>query len=140
MGRGRRLPLAMRKAILMMLLAVVSSSAAAEWVEVVKLEAGSLYVDPATIRSDGNLVRIGTLYDLNTPVFDQTNGKPYVSQKLQSEIDCKEKLWRMLEYSWYTGKMGEGQMVENFSDSYKLKPIPSGSAAEIMWKLACGKK
>jgi hypothetical protein len=135
-----RLPLAMRKAILMMLLAVVSSSAAAAWVKVVKLEAGSLYVDPATIRSDGNLVRIGALYDLNTPVIKETNGKPYASQKVQSEFDCKEKLWRMLEYSWYTGKMGEGQMVENFAESYKLKPIRSGSAAEIMWKLACAKK
>ena len=130
----------MGKVILMILLSVVSGSAAAEWVKVAKLEAGSLYVDPATIRSDGNLVIIGTLYDLETPVINETNGKPYVSQKLQSEYDCKEKRWRMLEYSWYTGKMGEGQMVENFSDSYKLKPIPSGSAAEIMWKLACGKK
>jgi hypothetical protein len=134
------LQVAMRKAILMTLLAVVSSSAAAGWIEAVSDERSTIYVDPATIRSDGNLVRIGALYDLNTPVIKETNGKPYASQKVQSEFDCKEKLWRMLEYSWYTGKMGEGQMVENFAESYKLKPIRSGSAAEIMWKLACAKK
>lgn len=129
----------MRKTVLMMLLAVASSSAAAEWINVVKVAAGSYYVDTATIRSDGNLVRMWTLYDLNKPVFNETNGKPYASQKVQSEFDCKEKLWRMLEYSWYTGKMGEGQMVENFAESYKLRPILSGGAVEILWKHACGK-
>ncbi len=111
----------MRKAVLMMLLALVSSSAAAEWTKVVNLPAGSLYVDPATLRNDGNSARIVTLYNLNKPVISQTNGKPYASQKVQYEFDCKEERWRMLEYSWYTGKMGEGQMVENFSASYKLR-------------------
>jgi len=130
----------MSKAILLLLLAVVSSSAAAEWTKVVNLAAGSLYVDAATIRSDGNMVRIVTLYDLYKPVISETNGKPYVSQKVQNEFDCKEELWRTLEYSWYTGKMGEGQMVENFSESYKLRPIPSGGAVEMLWKHACGKK
>jgi hypothetical protein len=131
---------AMRKIILPMLLAALSSDAAAEWIKVFERDAGSVYVDAATIRSDGNLVRIGTLYDLNTPVISAINGKPYASQREQIEFDCKEKLWRTLEYSWYTGKMGEGQMVENFSESYTLRPILSGGAVEIVWKYACGKK
>ena len=131
----------MRKVILAMLLAVVSSSSAvAEWVEVVKLEAGNLYVNPATIRINGELVEIRTLYDLYTPVIDETNGKPYVSQKVDVEYDCKGKRWRVLEHFWFTGRMGEGQMVEYFSESTKLSPIPPSSAVEIVWKRACGKK
>ena len=130
----------MRKAMLIMLLALVSNSAAAEWTKVVNLPAGSLYFDPATIRSDGNSARIGTLYDLNKTIISKTNGKPYASQKVQYEFDCKEELWRMLEYSWYTGKMGEGQMVEYFSETYKLRPIPSGGAVEMLWKHACVRK
>jgi hypothetical protein len=130
----------MRKAILMLLMAVVSSNAAAEWTKVVELEAGSLYVNPATIRSNGDLVETRTLYDLNTPVIDGTNGKPYVSQKVQVECDCNGKRWRVLEYFWFTGRMGEGQMVEYFSESTKLSPVPAGSAVEIVWKRACGMK
>ena len=128
---------AMHKAILLLLLAVASSSAMAEWIEVARLTSGRVYADAATIRREGNLVRIETLYALNKPVISETNGKPYVSQKVQNEFDCKEKLWRMLEYSWHTGKMGEGQMVENFSETYKLRPIPSGGAAEMLWKHVC---
>ena len=130
----------MRKAIMTMLLAVVSGSAMAEWTKIINLSAGSLYADDATIRRDGNMVRIATLYDLKRPVISETNGKPYASQKVQNEFDCKEELWRMLEYSWYTGQMGEGQMIENFSESYKLRPIPSGGAVEMLWKHACGRK
>ena len=124
----------------MILLAAVTSTAAAEWTKVINLAAGTLYADAATIRSDANLVKIVTLYDLNKPVISETNGKRYASQKVQNEFDCKEELWRMLEYSWYTGKMGEGQMVETFSESYEFRPIPSGGAVEMVWKYACGKR
>ena len=130
----------MRKAILTMLLAVVSGGAMAEWTKIVNLSAGSLYADDATIRQDGNMVSMVTLYDLKRPVISETNGKPYVSQKVRNEFDCKQELWRMLEYSWYTGKMGEGQMIESFSESYKFRPIPSGGAVEMLWKHACGRK
>jgi len=130
----------MHKAILAVVLAVASAGAMAEWTKVVNLPAGSLYVDDATIRSDGNMVRMVTLYDLNKPAINETNGKPYASQRVQNEFDCKGELWRMLEYSWYTGKMGEGKMVESFSESYELRPIPAGGAVEMLWKHACGKR
>ena len=130
----------MRKAFLMMLMAAVSGSAAAEWTKVVNLAAGSLYYDADAIRTEGSMVRVVTLYDLFKPVVSATNSKPYASQKVLNEFDCKAELWRIVEYSWYTGKMGEGQMVESFAESYKLRPIPSGGAVEMLWKHACGRK
>jgi hypothetical protein len=48
----------MRKPILMMLLAVVSSSAAAEWVELGSNEISTAYSDPATIRRNGDMVKM----------------------------------------------------------------------------------
>ena len=53
----------MRKAILVMLLAVVSSSASAAWVKVSISEAGTGYVDPATIRKTGDKVTMSEMTD-----------------------------------------------------------------------------
>lgn len=128
----------MRRAILLLLLTVLSGGAAAEWVAIAKLEEGRLYVDPATIRKDGNTATIGTLFDLNKPFINEANDKPQSSQKSRTEYDCKGKRWRMLEYAWFSGNMGNGRMVEQFSDTYKFVPIAPDSAAEILWKIACG--
>lgn len=53
----------MHKAILMILLAVVSSSAVAEWVQFGGNETITIYVDPATIHKAGNMVKMWFLYD-----------------------------------------------------------------------------
>ena len=53
----------MRKTILMILLAVASSSPAAEWVKVSENETAAIYVDPATIGKAGDLVKMWRLLD-----------------------------------------------------------------------------
>jgi hypothetical protein len=129
-----------RRPVLALLLMVVSSSAAAEWIRVTELEAGSVYVDPATIRRDGDWVKMGTLIELKTAFVSKTNGRPYQSQKLQGEFDCEKEQWRQSSVSWYSGNMGEGKMVEYISDSYKWEPIRAGSAVEVLRQFACSKK
>lgn len=56
----------MRKAIVMMLLAAVSSSAAAEWVELNRDEISTDYFDPTTIRKAGDMVKVWSLTDHKT--------------------------------------------------------------------------
>ncbi|MCH6585257.1 MAG: hypothetical protein IH810_05440, partial [Proteobacteria bacterium] len=58
----------MHKVILMILLAVVSSSAMAEWVEVAESEAGTFiaYAESATIQKTDNIVNMWVLIDYNT--------------------------------------------------------------------------
>src|SRR5471030_1082964 len=53
----------MRKTILMMLLAVVSGSAAAEWEEVANNENATTYADFVTIRKEGNLAKMWDVID-----------------------------------------------------------------------------
>ena len=48
----------MSKAILMLLLAMVSSSAMARWVEITEGEKMTVSFDPAAVRKNGNLVQI----------------------------------------------------------------------------------
>ncbi|MCX7141995.1 MAG: hypothetical protein NT123_13130 [Proteobacteria bacterium] len=129
----------MFKFILTILLAIVCGNAAAEWIKLTELEAGSVYVDPASVLRDGDVVKLGSLYDLKSAIVSMTNGKPYASQKLQSEYDCRGEKWRMLHFSWHSGKMGEGKMVEYLADAYAWAPVPPGSGVQILWDFACGK-
>ena len=130
----------MHKAVLMTLLAAVSSSAAAELVWLGDTSDAAIYFDTATIQWTGDIANMAVLYDLKTPVLSETNGHYYASQRLQSQYDCKEGQWRMLHFSWYSKNMGGGKMVEHVADSFQWKPVPPGSGVEALWKLACGKR
>lgn len=128
----------MRKVILMMLLAVVSNSAMAEWVDVGSNENITIFVDPASIQRDGNMAKMWHLTDFKTPQKDM--GEKYLSTKDQNEYDCKEVKLRRRASSQHSENMGKGKVV--YSDSYttRWKPAPPDSGIEIMWKFACAKR
>ena len=130
----------MRKAILMMLLAVVSSSAAAEWVSLGTTDNGTtVYVDPATIRRSGDMVKILSLTDLKTAEATP-RGWRYTSQKSQEEYDCKEKRWRILSFSQHSGNMGGGISVYVGSNPGNWLPVAPGGKDRLLWERACGKQ
>jgi hypothetical protein len=132
--------LAMRKAIVMMLLAVVSSSAAAEWVSLGTTDNGTtVYVDPATIRRSGGMVEILSLFDLKTAELTP-QGWRYTSQKSQQEYDCKEKRWRVLSFSQHSGNMGGGISVYVDSNPGNWLPVAPGSEGRLLWERTCGKQ
>jgi len=129
----------MNKLLLTLMLAVVSSSAVAEWVYVGTTDKSTVYADPTTIRKSGNKVKMWALYDFN--LVKEIGGNKYLSKKFQDEYDCKEEQERMLYFSEHSENMGEGDVVYV---GYKLPdknwtPIPPGSIVEGLWKFACGK-
>ena len=121
-----------------MLLAVVSSSAAAEWVAVGRNETDTLYADPATIRRAGNMVKMWILFDYKTP-RDVDNNR-YRSTREQIEVDCNEERERTLAASYHAGNMAKGEVIHVSSGPDEWHPVAPGSAAEVMWKFACGKQ
>ena len=130
----------MRKTILTMLLAGLSSSAAAEWVAVGSTESDALYADPATIQKDkaGNKVRMWNLLDLKKA--GSMKGKPYMSIKEQFEYDCRKQQSRLLSISAQSGKMGEGDTVDFTARPGQWSAIASGSTSGNLWKIACEKR
>lgn len=56
----------MRKAIVMLLLVVVSGSAGAAWVKIDGTDDETTYADPATIRKAGNMVKMWSRFDFKT--------------------------------------------------------------------------
>jgi cellobiose-specific phosphotransferase system component IIB len=147
----------MTKIILMLILAGMSTSAMAEWVEVTAIhsqespESQIAYVDPATVHKNGNLVNMVVLVDHQSGLskgmdnkiakfFSMSKGDITKSWKVQDEFDCKDKKLRMLSYLAYSDHMGNGDNVPNDVVTGDWKPVIPGSIGDALWKYACGKK
>ena len=121
------------------MLAVVSSSVAAEWESATADDESTYYVDRDTIRKSGNKVKIWELSDYKTA--QGKAAKKHLSQKLLYEYDCTDMQGRMLSFIEYPNNMGGGKVVSTgtISASPDWKPISPGSVGEKLWKIACGK-
>ncbi len=129
----------MKRLLLGLMLLVTAGAASAEWTRVGDNYLFFQYVDGATIRRNGNLVKMWDLSDFKT-VQTGPSGESYLSQKTQLEYDCKEEKGRRLAYILFGGQMGNGKVVYSDSDTDKWSPNAPESFGEIMWKIACGKK
>jgi len=129
----------MRKAILMMLLAIVSNSVAAEWVLAGRNKTATIYTDPATISKAGDRVKMWVLHDFHQTAMDAYGKKPYKSSKVQAEYDCKNEQTRILYTSDLSGNMGEGDVINGDSVPSNWIPVARGSIGEDLWEFACGK-
>jgi len=132
----------MHKHILMMLLAVVSSSAIAEWTLVLAGKESTEYVDLATIRVSGDIVKMWTLTNISKNIENIKVGDKAFSVKTVYEYDCKEHQSRLIFVAWYNEYMGSGGIDHSSnSPNSEWKPVVPGSDSikEIRWKIACNK-
>lgn len=127
----------------MLLMAAVSSSALAGWVQVGSNAGFNSYADPSTIRKEGvkamegSKAKMLSLVDYTATVT--AAGKSFASIKAQHEFDCRQEQVRMLYASFYSGHMGTGVEVGNQFQPENWRPVPTRSIEEILWKVACGK-
>ena len=130
----------MKKLLLTLMLAAVSSSAMAEWVYVAKdkEETFTVYADPTTIRKTGNTVKMWSLDDYKS--VRNTLGLMNLSSRSLNEYDCKEKQVTMHFLYVHSGNMGRGEVaLINMNIDASEIHIPPGSISKISLKLACGK-
>ena len=129
----------MKRLLIALMLLVTAGAASAEWTAAGFNDEFIQYVDKATIRRDGNFVKMWDLADFKT-VHKSAAGHSFLSQKIQSEYDCKEEKSRILALSRFSGQMGNGKAVYLDSETGKWYPVSPGSMEEILWKIACGKQ
>lgn len=127
-----------RSAILMTMLASVSSSAMAEWVQVDSNATDTLYIDPGIRWTDRNTTKMWALNDFN--VVQRIDGRePFKSEKVEYEYDCKGQQARLLYFTSHTESMAEGEVVDFNVVPSDWAPVTPKTGQEELWKIACGK-
>jgi hypothetical protein len=126
--------------LLLMFLLLNSQPVCAEWVLVSgDDEAGlKVYVDPATLRRQGSLAKMWQLYDYKT--VQTVAGDSLLSMKRFNEYDCAEERTRMLGYTWFSGNMGNGNVVYSTTEQLPWELVVPRTINRTLWKVACDKK
>ena len=128
----------MHKTILMIILVVVSTGAAAEWSEVGGDNEVTVYIDPPTVRQSGDKAIVWMMIDYRSGK-DFKNGK-FLSTKIKSEFDCKKKQTRNVYMFMYSGNMGAGDVLYKGKNlNLKWNPIVPGMVGDREFKMACEK-
>lgn len=131
----------MRNTIEMLFAAGTTNGSGLEWVKACYSLANGgfdVYSDPATIRRDGNVVRMWHLHDFKSAqVLTDTT---YHSAINWVEYDCNSQRRRTLYVSLNSKNMGSGDSVYRKDIPSEWRPVATGSIAETLWKLAVGRR
>lgn len=91
-------------------LALVATSACAEWAKVAESGDAMFYIDPATVRTNGNLRQVWQIQDF---LEQRPNGAR--SRRLLVEFDCGAERWRTLSITEHSEPMGGGSVLASSS-------------------------
>ncbi len=120
--------------------AQAQSVSTAPWERVGIYEGRTLYIDPTTARRSGSRVQIFTITDLKEPNAT-ARGRQYFSKKALLELDCGKRTLRVLQDTWYTRRMGQGEPVfQTDAPGQDTYPVQSDSPGELFWNGACGRR
>ena len=128
----------MKNIVAAVLLTVATTGAMAELVTVGSNGQKTVYADTSTIRKNGYLVKMWDIFDFNSP---QTAGTTtYLSSRDQTQYDCREESMRILAMSNHSGHMGAGETVYYSAKQGEWMPVAPGTAARLLWNIACGQQ
>lgn len=103
-----------------LLLALAAAPASAGWEKYAETEAAVLYLDPASIRKDGNFRRVWELHDFRKP-----DGAGALSQRFLWEIECSANQYRRVASSSHSEPQLGGAIVQMSSDSGPMVAFPT---------------
>lgn len=98
----------------------------------------TVYINSTTITKKGNIAQMMSMVNFQTPQI-RPNYR-FQSQAELSEYDCKESKTRLLGFSRYSKKTGDGEVVFSDRTPSGWKKVVPGSAGEILFEFACGLK
>ena len=122
------------KILLLALTLLITGSAWADWVLVVGNDSANIYIDPATIRKDGNFRKAWELHDLKKQHKDGT-----LSRRMRSEYDCKQERTRMLSFTTHSGSMSRGDTLFSHDAVDIWVDIPPDTLGETILKVVCAR-
>ena len=120
---------------------LVSGNAMAAWQDIGKNDQSTVYVDTATLQTQGNLAQIMSMLDFKKPGQDPQTKENVNSIIGLNEYDCSSGKYRPIEFKVFTGNRGKGKVVvdQKTPDSI-FEAIPNGSWAAGVFNVACRSK
>lgn len=103
-----------------------------EWIEVYATDFGTFYVDPTTIRKEGNLRTAWTIQN-----YKQRDTAGAISTRTTEAFDCTNERYKFFAFTRYSEPMGKGKTVSSVEEPGDWKELPPDSAAEAILKIAC---
>ena len=120
------------------LMSISAAALAQVWLETSKNDKYTAYASPSTMKREGNIVRMWSMFDYKTPQPD-AGGKQFLSAKRHFEYDCKEQRVRALAVSSYAQKEGKGDPYSSFNVKDEWKTVAPETADEFLLRFACKK-
>jgi hypothetical protein len=111
----------------------------ADWTYMISSINADFYVDKTDIRKKSNKVKMWDMTDYKSTQQD-ANGASYLSSRSLAEYDCVQIKYATLNYTFFSGNMGDGEVVANSQYNGEPIDIAPDSVAKKLWKTACGKK
>ncbi len=128
----------MKKKVLVLLLAAMSSCAVAEWLRLWGNDVLDGYVDPSSICNKGNNVVTQNMFDFKNA--SEYLGNAFRSSVVLYEFDCAKERARGLESIWYAEGKGAGAIVDSWSSPYTWNSVLSATPLDSFMKYACGNR
>ncbi len=117
------------------LLVCVVPGALADWEFLVATEEADWYVDQSLTRKRGTMAKVWALqqYATSQPLYDGN----FLSVTTQVEIRCHSEQWRILYFSYYPGRMGEGKSVYTQDTGGAWKAVIPGNYSAALYQVGC---
>jgi len=127
--------------LLCLLLVFNNSPASADWVAVEKpypvRELQTLYIDPATMRREGNLVEVWQLTDYRWMQGGPRSSLRFLSTTTRKQFECMDKRLRLLGYTEYSRRMAAGNASNGYVDKDRWLQVEPDSINEALWEILC---
>lgn len=119
-----------------------SSYSHCQWTVYTNDDQKTIYVDPSTIRRDGNFVEFWSIHNYKFPSVE-IDGSKVTSTKGRSRYDCKNELQRTLYLTMYEGENGNGRILglQNYiNEKPNWSPIIPDTPNMLIYKRLCNKR
>ncbi|KPK28917.1 MAG: hypothetical protein AMJ66_10450 [Betaproteobacteria bacterium SG8_40] len=125
----------LRLVALLVLLNCVVAGASADWTYLVAADDADWYFDESLGRKRGTMAKVWTLQQYREAQPFQ--GGVYRSSKMQAEIRCHSRQWRVFYFSSYSGDMGEGEQLYVQEAAGAWKDVQPATVAEALFQAGC---
>jgi len=114
----------------------------ADWVLVEKpypvRELQTVYIDPTTLRREGNLSTVWQLTDFRWMQGGARGTPRFLSTKTHKQFKCAGKHLRLLAFTEFSQRMATGDAAEGYVDKEIWLPVVPDSINHALWELVCG--